>query len=191
MPGREHMNRLEKATIEYYNNPNYCLECGNLIEITGAPNEARKKKFCNHSCAAIYNNKEYPKRFKSEDRFCSICGEQKNRESEMCKFCRKALATEKRYQTPVKNFVYEGNARVKYSQIRKMARQFIELWEIPLICRACGYDTHVQVCHIKPIAVFEEAGRIIDVNNPSNLICLCPNHHWELDNGYIEIGSIV
>ena len=158
--------------------------------------------FCSRSCAATYNNKKYPKRkrkpgyiYDKYSRFkeiCSICGELKCKYAETCLECMKALDVEKRYQTPVKDFVYNnGNARVKYSQIRKVARQFIELWEIPLVCVVCGYDLHVQICHIKPIAEFEESGRVIDVNGPNNLVCLCPNHHWELDHGRLELPSSV
>lgn len=194
MPGREHMNRLEQAKINYYRAPNYCKNCGKLIEVDAShpPSEAARMKFCNRSCSAIYNNKEHPKRIKGTDWTCPICGKKKHYTSNVCMSCKGALATEKQYQTPVKDFVYDnGNARVKYSQIRKLARKFLDLWKIPQVCIVCGYDIHVQACHIIPISEFEINGRIIDVNNPNNLVYLCPNHHWELDHGYLNIDSIV
>jgi hypothetical protein len=47
------------AKKKYYENPSYCQQCGKLIhpkEDNGkAFAEARRKKFCDKSCAAIYN----------------------------------------------------------------------------------------------------------------------------------------
>lgn len=47
-------NKRDYSESEYYNNPDVCIECGNIIpfKIGG-----KKKKFCNHSCSAKYNNK--------------------------------------------------------------------------------------------------------------------------------------
>jgi DNA-directed RNA polymerase subunit RPC12/RpoP len=47
-----------KRRADYYNNPNYCKNCGKVIEIKEGqkPSEVRVKKFCNTSCAASYNN---------------------------------------------------------------------------------------------------------------------------------------
>lgn len=28
---------------------------------------------------------------------------------------------------------------------------------------------------------------ISDVNDPSNLVALCKNHHWEFDNGHLSL----
>jgi hypothetical protein len=44
----------DKRTIsitEYNKNPNYCQHCGAIL-----PYKDKRKKFCNNSCAAIYNN---------------------------------------------------------------------------------------------------------------------------------------
>ena len=54
-------------------------------------------------------------------------------------------------------------------------------------CKVCGYDKHVEVCHIKSVSSFGDDDLITDINSFDNLIGLCPNHHWEFDNGYIEI----
>jgi hypothetical protein len=51
---------LAAAKKKYYENPSYCKQCGSLIhpkEDSGkAFAEARRKKFCDKSCAAQYNN---------------------------------------------------------------------------------------------------------------------------------------
>jgi len=48
----------EESIKRYYENPNICLCCGNIIEIKSNQNvgTVRKKKFCNQGCAAKYNN---------------------------------------------------------------------------------------------------------------------------------------
>ena len=47
----------ETAIDEYYRNPNYCLQCNKTIEVNDQKvSTIKKKKFCNQSCAAIYNN---------------------------------------------------------------------------------------------------------------------------------------
>lgn len=49
-------------------------------------------------------------------------------------------------------------------------------------CAICGYSLHIEVCHRKPVSHFPNHALISEINDFSNLIALCPNHHWELDN---------
>lgn len=49
-------------------------------------------------------------------------------------------------------------------------------------CEKCGYDKHVEVCHIKPIHSFDLETSLEVINDKNNLIILCPNCHWEFDN---------
>ena len=53
---------------------------------------------------------------------------------------------------------------------------------LPQICMKCGYDKHVEVCHIKPIRQFSEDTLLSVINDKTNLLLLCPNCHWEYDN---------
>jgi hypothetical protein len=48
----------QRALDVYYSNPNYCKKCGKIIEVPEGkkPGDIRPKKFCNHSCAAQFNN---------------------------------------------------------------------------------------------------------------------------------------
>lgn len=180
------------TTIEkYYKAPNFCKNCGKIIEITSKrrPSDARRMKFCCRPCAATYNNMKYPKRATNGCNFCS-CGDKKDPLAETCHACRVAFNTDRQYNMLLKDAYYLGNARVKYSEIRKLARKFIEVWGIPFVCARCGYALHAEVCHIKAITDFEDTAKIIDVNSPDNLICLCRNCHWELDNGYLDINML-
>lgn len=49
----------QRALDGYYDNPNICLNCEVKIEVLEGEkvSAVRKKKFCNHSCAAQYTNK--------------------------------------------------------------------------------------------------------------------------------------
>lgn len=67
-----------------------------------------------------------------------------------------------------------------YSEVRQHSRKIGR----PLYprCKVCGYDKHVEICHIKAIADFPPEAKLKEVNDLTNLIGLCPNHHWELDH---------
>ena len=49
------------ALKKYYTNPNYCLNCQKIIDVSPDKKvrEVRRKKFCNRKCANSYNNKKY------------------------------------------------------------------------------------------------------------------------------------
>ena len=54
-------------------------------------------------------------------------------------------------------------------------------------CKVCGYKNHVEVCHIKSVSSFGDNDLITEINSFNNLIGLCPNHHWEFDNGHVKL----
>ena len=78
-------------------------------------------------------------------------------------------------------------SRGKFHNIRINARKVMKKANIVYACKICGYNKYVEVCHIKAIAEFEPLALIREVNSLSNLAYLCPNHHWELDNGLLKL----
>jgi predicted restriction endonuclease len=74
-----------------------------------------------------------------------------------------------------------------HARIRQMARRLFDRSGKPKRCAVCGYDKHVEICHIKGIQDFDENDTISAVNNMNNLIALCANCHWELDNGLLKL----
>lgn len=54
-------------------------------------------------------------------------------------------------------------------------------------CYVCGYSNHIEVAHIKAVSEFDDATPIAEINSIDNLIALCPNHHWEYDNGILKL----
>ena len=53
-----HETQTRRAIERYYADPAICLNCGKVIELDGKqkPSQIKKKKFCNQSCAAKFNN---------------------------------------------------------------------------------------------------------------------------------------
>jgi hypothetical protein len=106
------------------------------------------------------------------------CGKKKTKKSNSCQIC--ASINQQKYET-LKDIMHY---RKKYGQsaafniVRNRARSVLT----GTVCQYCGYDKHVEVCHIKPICSFSEDTLISDINSPENLMILCPNCHWEFDN---------
>ena len=73
------------------------------------------------------------------------------------------------------------------STIQKNARSVYFDNTVSPKCEICGYTHHVEVAHIKPVSGFPESATIREINSIDNLIGLCPNHHWEYDNGILEL----
>lgn len=73
------------------------------------------------------------------------------------------------------------------STIRKNAQQVFAKFNPHPKCSICGYDKHIEVAHIKAVSEFDDNTPIKVINSIDNLIALCPNHHWEYDNGILEL----
>lgn len=48
-------------------------------------------------------------------------------------------------------------------------------------CQVCGYDFYVEHAHIRAVSEFPDDALVKDVNHPTNILLLCPNHHKEFD----------
>lgn len=70
----------------------------------------------------------------------------------------------------------------KYARVRNAARAQYKNLVKNGTCARCGWRYHVEVCHIKPIGAHEETDTVGYVNRMDNIILLCPNCHWLLDN---------
>lgn len=57
----------------------------------------------------------------------------------------------------------------------------------PMCCFFCGYDHHIDIAHRRGVMDFPETTLIDEINDPGNLIALCPNHHREADSGEIDL----
>lgn len=159
-----------------------CASCGKSVY--KAPKEIRKSKsgnmFCSRSCSATYNNKSIKKRTLS----CRQCGKLILSGYTYCNDC----YISKHYLTDKTLLEAIGNRKDsnRYTGIRANARRIYYCSAKPKCCMVCGYDKHFEICHIKDIADFAPETKISEINNIENLVALCPNHHWEFDEGLLK-----
>ena len=142
-----------------------CINCGTA---TSNP------KFCSRSCSTIVANKAKPKRV-AKDRNCLRCGCQVPRGRTVCEDCLSPKDITLGEATYTKH--HQSSA---FALVRSRARAVVKDWE--KICKHCGYSKHVEVCHIKAISEYPPDTKLSAINDPSNLLLLCPNCHWEFDN---------
>lgn len=161
---------------------NTCLNC---------KSKTKNPKFCSKSCAATYNNKHIPKR-KPKTRYCYKCKEILNPNGKVCKntVCKKCNKNYVEWNKITLGELKSHRQYQKHSRIRNMSRSIYRRSKKPKHCVICGYNIHYEVCHIKPISEFSEDSLISEINNIDNLISLCPNHHWELDNNILNINDL-
>jgi len=77
------------------------------------------------------------------------------------------------------------------STIRKLAEKTYKDNNLTCECAVCGYNKHIEIAHIKAVADFDDNATIAEINDIDNLIGLCPNHHWEFDNGLLDITPYI
>ena len=142
----------------------------------------KNPKFCSKSCAAKHNNVLYPKR-KAKKHNCSVCGDKvsKNCKTGMCVTCINQHHID-RYGDKKLSECYATFARHKYQCVRHHDHGVAKMADIERKCIECGYSTHVELAHRKPIHLFHPDTLLRKINDISNLVFLCPNHHWELEH---------
>lgn len=154
-------------------------KCSNEIKRTNGDYLRSQTKlfYCSKKCAAIVNN-TIPKRKRFIPQ-CTLCSTEVKRGRKYCQNCK-----------PLKfdyNILKIKDIDIQcQTYIRKHSRRIYNNSSKPKKCLVCGYNLHYEVCHIKPVYTFPKGTLISRVNQLNNLVALCRNHHWELDNGYIS-----
>ena len=115
---------------------------------------------------------------------CQRCGEFCGSGRKFCVDCRERVKQEKKdiaLDKTLSEAIYKkGHISNRYALVRDHCRRAYE--GVFTKCEKCGYDKHVEFCHIKPIKDFPETSTIREVNAKENIIALCPNCHWEFDH---------
>lgn len=108
-----------------------------------------------------------------------------------CKELGVSLNTNERINLLIKTkgeiFSYRKNWQSARTCIRKIAQKRFFDANPNCKCAICGYDKHVEVAHIKAVSEFDDSATIDEINSLDNMIGLCPNHHWEYDNGLLKL----
>jgi len=157
----------------------HCAYCGK---------ETRNPRFCSRRCSAKGTNREAPKR-KLQKSFCR-CGKDLQRVNwkdrrTLCDDCNSHVLD---FDSLTLESIVGKRLYQKHSRVRNLARRQYLKSKAPKICSHCGYDKHFEVCHIKAIAEFPSSTLVKVINHPSNLMALCRNCHWELDNGLLQLA---
>jgi len=202
-----------EALEKYYQHPNFCRFCSKIIEIKSGESVAKgqKRVFCSLSCAAFYLHLHPTDRFRQHllkvhkkvgsKSNCQKCGEKILRDLLPCgvlslkKFCKSCLLEvygnikgtgliERRQKGEL--FLKRTNWQSARSAIQKHARKIFISSNVPQKCLICGYEKHVEVCHIRGVMEFPDDTTVAEINSLKNLVGLCPNHHWEFDNDKLE-----
>lgn len=167
---------------------NKCLTCSK---------ETTNPRFCSQSCSASYNNVIHVKKKRNPTK-CTKCeNPTKSSRHTLCKNHLLELQEERKTTIRTQTLgdywsrksLENLHTSSKNVHIRLLARKdFKELTKQP--CKNCGYTKHVELCHIKPINSFPETALVSEVNSRENIVQLCPNCHWELDNNLLELSAI-
>jgi hypothetical protein len=177
---------LERDWSAYLAAPNRCLQCGEpILPHKGEKlSETVRRRFCTRSCAASHNNSSAvaPKK-KARPRFCVECGVRVATTAPegsriLCASCTDTLLHRLPNLTP-------GEASA--ADLRLHIRQVMA--DRPRMCAQCGYAVHVETVHLRPAEDFLPGTPLAEINAPTNLVYLCPNHRWEYEHGLISLDA--
>jgi hypothetical protein len=152
---------------------NNCLHCG--VQTANA-------KYCSRSHAAIHTNQQAPKRRLT--RTCAECNTLIPASRQFCAVHGKRKAdyllltvAQLKAKDAIKHPSYYRGYLNSITRLLNAHR--------PRVCQACGYAKHVEYCHKQPISSFPDSVTVQVVSGPENILVLCPNCHWEYDNGLL------
>lgn len=169
-----------------------CKNCNKSFEKSSTEVRRHPNNFCSRSCAGTFNNKGKRKNPPVE-RTCVKCGSKffsskQHKSKKLCINCKSNLNYKEK---TIKEYMNLESIKNKHPSWKAThIRQFNRTWNKDMLtkgCIICGYTTHVELCHIKPISSFSEDTTIYEINSPNNVVPMCPNHHWEFDHGLIKL----
>lgn len=145
--------------------------------------ETTNPKFCSKSCSAKYNNRG--RRRWSKDNSCAHCNDWIESSRTYCKKCfnsKKLIQWDNITLEEVRGQrSYQKNSRIREDARKKFLKTGITS------CQKCGYDKHIEIHHIKSISSFPKTAKISEINSLENLVGLCPNCHWEVENNLASV----
>lgn len=135
-----------------------------------SPSEYKRKKFCNNSCAASYNNKHKEKKHK----YCLNCGKEISLHNQ--KYCSAECQQNYQYKEYIDRWKnrFESGIRGEYLISRYIKRYLLEKYDNK--CCKCGWNKINNFTGTIPLEVHHKDGDYTN-NSEENLELLCPNCH--------------
>ena len=156
-------------------NTRSCLNCNSLT---------KNPKFCSQNCAATYNNKQ---RGLHSPKTCLMCSKPIHYSSKMCSKCYSISRAKQGGHKTLSEFKKISASKNRYQGVRNHAHLIVKINNLKTNkCLFCSYSNHLDLCHIKDIGSFKDDTKLKIINDPSNLVFLCPNHHWDLDHNKLS-----
>lgn len=158
---------------KWFNRTRKCLYCGK--EIVGGDN---RKKFCNHSCAASYNNKGVSRNKKQDSGLiCLNCG----KSIKSGEFCNRKCKEEYQSKIYIERWKRgEENGLYGEYTINKILRKYL-LEKCDYKCNRCGKSYENPYTHKTILQIHHKNGDCTN-NTEDNLEVLCPNCHTMTEN---------
>ena len=149
------------------------------------------QKFCSVKCRNQVGSRSWRNK---NSNYCKICNKKIKFSASYCKKCLGILKTEEYKEKTIKEYQDKKYLQGKHPSCKNAnLRLFARSWNKELIsqpCQKCGYNLHIEFAHIKAVSKFDLDTKLGIVNDPSNLLILCKNHHWELDHGFLKMKDI-
>lgn len=166
-----------------------CENCGKKFNKNSWDISKSPTNYCSRSCSASSNNLK--RNYKKKSYSCKHCGAKTENRKTRCGKCPDTLSAEEKSKIEsIKDIIYTKHHRSSaFALIRSRARSVVKKLG-QCSCQRCGYNEHIEVCHIKPISDFDENEKVSIVNDPDNLLVLCRNCHWEFDHRHFVISDL-
>jgi hypothetical protein len=161
-----------------------CLYCKKEFDKSPSAVRTSPNHYCSIKCAAQVNCKLTTKR--TVEGACAFCGKAISSSLKFCSRSCRQEATSVQYNTTLGEYRGRLTRRNFHINLREQSRREYRLSGRPFKC-FCGYDKHVNICHIRAVKDFPDSALLKTVSHADNLVALCPNHHWEFDNGFLTL----
>jgi hypothetical protein len=198
---RSHKQRLKRGRTRPFcksecrkpKPPHSCIKCG--LPTTNP-------KFCSRSCAASITGSTHPKRVHHRTpQTCADCGEiyYRSKSHAATRICQTCLAFQRNNRAhrglKLGALMKTPSLKGKHPSWRSAHIRILNrLWNasmLKLSCTKCEYSIHVELAHIRDITSFPDSATLGEINEPSNVVQLCRNCHWEFDHGLCSIEQIL
>lgn len=150
--------------------PNVCLYCGKVFE----GKDKYRRKFCNKSCAASYNNHQR----KKEQKFCLYCGKEINTWQKYCSSQCKVQYEEEQQVKKWQNGEEQGCC--SDGSLKNFVRNYL-LKKNNYKCEECGFNKINTFTNRSILQIHHIDGNCFN-NKEENLKVLCPNCHALTEN---------